>query len=71
MIEFEHVQDLLPPNGIPLSSLRLVSFLSETGKAKYRFLWEGEGSSTDIIGILEIIKAELVGQAIHTEGRDD
>jgi len=63
--DFEYVQDILPENAIPLASLRLVYFLSEEGKQKYRFLWEGEGSSTDIIGILEVIKSELVAQSYN------
>lgn len=69
--EFYFVSDLLPENSIPMASLRLVYFLSEEGKPKYRFLWEGEGASTDIIGILEVIKSELVSQAYNLGGGND
>ena len=66
--DFEHVSDLLPEDAIPMASLRLVYFLSDEGKAKYRFVWAGEGASTDIIGILEVIKSEMVQSAYRLGG---
>ncbi len=69
--DFQYVADLLPENAIPMASLRLVYFLSDEGKPKYRFVWEGEGCSTDIIGILEVIKSEMVQSAYKIGGSND
>ncbi len=66
--DFEHIQDILPEGAIPLTSLRIVSYLSDQGQPKYRFLWEGDGPSVDIIGILEVIKSELASEAYRLGG---
>lgn len=69
--KFTFVQDLLPKDSIPMASLRIVYFLSDEGKPKYRFVWEGDAASTDIIGILEIIKSELVNQAYNLGNKNE
>lgn len=69
--DFEHVIDLLPASGIPLASLRILQYIGEDGNAKFRFSWEGEGASTDIIGVLEVIKSELILKTLELGGLND
>ena len=69
MAEFENLSDLLPENSIPMAALRIVYYVSPEGVTKYRYLWEGQGASTDIIGMLEVVKAELVNSAIEANNK--
>lgn len=62
--------DMVPEGGIPLMGVRVLLYLdgSENASPKYRFSWAGEGSSVELVGLLELIKGEVIIQSVKKGG---
>lgn len=70
MAPFHNYVDLIADTEMPLYGLRILCYLDSEGTKRFRFRWTGEGEITDLIGLLELIKGELLERALK-EGRDD
>lgn len=67
---FHRYVDLLSDDEFPLYGVRILCYLDSEGAKRYRFRWTGEGEITDLLGLLEMIKGELLERALR-EGRND
>lgn len=62
--DFENLEDLIPPGCVPITGLRIASFLSEDGKMKFNYDHVGEGTVINLIGIMDLIRHDISDTAI-------
>ncbi len=62
--EFIMLEDLLPDGAIPVSGVRIITYMSPTGGTAFRYDHTGDGAISDLIGILEMIKHDITSAAI-------
>lgn len=67
---FDRYQDMMPEGAIPLHGLRMVAFLNSEGVICYRFRHAGDVAITQIVGLLEMVKADILNIALTSGGRD-
>jgi hypothetical protein len=60
---FAGVEDLLPDRAVPISSIRIVRFLTEDGDYDLRLKADGDENLATSIGVLELAKSLLVKNA--------
>ena len=62
--------DLLEDGELPICGMRLMQYIDEDGKVKYRFRWAGDAAITEVIGLLELVKAHMLTKALKEEDID-
>lgn len=65
----EEVQTLvnIPDGAILLGAVEVCSYLDEDGDTAYGFRWPGSMSYSNVIGLLELVKAQVIHH--HINGR--
>lgn len=63
--------DIIPDDCLPVAGLRMIVFLTNTGETRYRFRWTGDAPVTEILGLLELVKGELLYKALAQGSGED
>lgn len=57
--------DMLPEGGLPICGMRIVSYLNKQGTTCYRWDPVGEVQVAALLGIMEMVKAEILEVALN------
>lgn len=55
-----YYEDMIPEGSVPMYGFRLLSFMGDDGKLRYRMSSYGEGVASHVIGMLEMAKHKML-----------
>lgn len=61
--------DILPKGAIPVCGMRILSYINSDGVLCYQFAQAGDTNVANVIGVIEMVKADILRAALEAGRR--
>lgn len=71
MDDLDNYADMIPDGAMPICGFRLLSYMTDQGKIHYAFAQVGDVAVSQLVGLVDIVKTDLIVSALHASKGDE